>query len=102
MSYISFQVQLEECIFLSGSQIIEKEISTGTATSLLELDYERNKDRIVELTVIKVSHKISGKEYTFYSPSYPTTVEELKIEIVFLNSISIFYNEENPADYYFN
>lgn len=101
MLFRSFSVELPDCTFLKGSQVTEREIYISTQGSLGALDFERNKNRILELVTIKVQKQIDGIEHFFYSEPLSTSVDNLRIGIEFLKSVIVFYNEENPSEYYF-
>ncbi len=101
MSYSSFPVLLDDCTFLKGSQITEREIYIGTQGSLGALDFEKNIDHLLELVIIKVQKKIGDLEYEFYSPPYSTSIDNLSIRIEFLKSIIVHYKEQDPSEYFF-
>lgn len=101
MSYISFIPDLEDCTFLIGSQVQQNNSYKSVAGSLGALDYERNKDWELILTSIKVKRNINGREYIFYSPPYSNSSDDLRIRIVFLKSVTVWFNVDNPMDYLF-
>jgi hypothetical protein len=100
MAFASFEVELDDCTFLKGSEVIEN--TTGNSPGALALDYELTKDIEIELVAIKVKKEISGKEYQFYSAPVSNSVDDLCIRIVFFKSIVVHYNEYDPAEYYFD
>lgn len=100
MSFTSFHIQLDECTFLMGSKMFEKESFSYPGT-LDDLIYNNGKDNQIELVVIKVTKKIYDTEFYFYSPPCSNSVDDLRIRIEFLKSVVVYYDEQNPKDYYF-
>jgi hypothetical protein len=100
-SYSSFVVQLDDCTFLRGSSVIEKENNMNVAQIYYAFDRPKNQDIVTELITIKVLKNIDGCDYEFISPPYTVTIDYVRIRIEFFKSLIIYYNEGNPQQYYF-
>lgn len=100
-SYSSFVVQLDDCTFLRGSSVIEKENNMNIAQVYYAFDHVDNQDIVTELVTLKVLKNIGGCDYEFLSPPYTASIDYLRIRIEFFKSLTIYYNEQNPQQYYF-
>lgn len=100
MNFISLQVELDECTFLSGSSACERGFFSYPG---FVDDFLNNRDEGIQigLVVIKVTKKIGGRAYNFISQPCSDTVDNLRIRIEILKTIVIHYNSQNPNEYYF-
>ena len=99
MSFIFFQVDLDDCTFIHSSTASKSNAYSYPGT-LNAFDYNK-KGSDQNLLTVKVERTINQVTYSFYSPPYSTGEDDLRIRIGFLKSVLVYYNEQNPREYYF-
>jgi hypothetical protein len=97
--YDSFRIEVDDCIFLINQYLITTDTVSPVAGFWKNFDVEeRNYNNTLQ---VKISKNINGVECHFVSNPMLIDKENLRIKIGLEQNSFVFYNRDNPSQYYF-